>query len=164
MPQNARSVFQYSGVWPYKLNNLSDCAPVSVTDRPYHDCAPASLTDRPYHDCTPASPTQPPQSELPQLCPEKVSLSRTSTDLVTDSMTYCHQSKSGPSTIYSPHDIRHCPTAQKSVKIGWKRKFQWTEILTRSPVKKTAKRQIWKERKTKSAKFVHKPSRELFCR
>jgi hypothetical protein len=51
-------------------------------------------------------------------------------------MTYCYQSKSGPSTIYSPHDIRCCPIAQKSFNIGWKRKFQLAEILTRSPVEK----------------------------
>lgn len=100
-------LFQSSGVWPYILITVSDT-----------DCAPASVTDRPYHDCTPASPTGPPKSVLSQLRPEKVSLSKTSTDLITGLMPYCDQSKSGPSTIYSPHDIQRCPTAQKCVNIG----------------------------------------------
>jgi len=106
-------LLQSSGVWPNNLTTLSDI-----------DCAPASVTDCPYHDCTAASPTHPPPSELLQLCPENVSLSKMSTDLITNSMTYCVQSKSGSFTIYSPHDIRHCPTPQKRVNIGWKRKFQ----------------------------------------
>lgn len=41
------------------------------------------------------------------------------------------------------------PTAQKSVNIGWKRKFQWAEILTRSPVKKLQRGKSEKKGKQK---------------
>jgi len=110
MTQNAISGFQSSVVLPFNSNIFSDT-----------DYVPASVTDHPYRDCTPTSPTH--SHNLNSLSyVQTVSLSRTSTGLTADSMTHCDQPKSGPSTIYSPHDILPCKTAQKIVNTGQKRK------------------------------------------
>jgi hypothetical protein len=148
-PQNAISGLQSWGMRPYN--------PIIFSDTDY---APASVTDSPYPDCARASPTHPPESELPQLCAEEVSLSKTSTLLTTDSMTQSDQLKSGPYTSYSPRDVRPCPTARKSVNIGLKKKCQQAEILTSTPVKKQQRDKSDKKRK-KSAKVCHEPCSEL---
>lgn len=148
--QNAKCGFHYSIVLPFNSNIFSDT-----------DYVPASVTDHPYRDCTPASPTH--SHNLNSLSyVQTLSLSRTSTGLTTDGMTHCDQPKSGPSTIYSPHDILPCQTAQKTVNTGWKRKCKWPEILPSTPVQKQQRDKFEKE--TKSCEILPKTQQGAFLK